>query len=142
MLNTFQEPLSSPPMPNGAGTITLQQMGRLSRTRGELAFPVVYEEGNSEDATFQNADVELPIRSTKRMATGGKLLCYGEEAGVVLNPNTGMQTQFISLQGAILSRCMSRSTSLRARLVLHLRLLQLHRQYLHHIMSLDQQNRS
>ena len=67
--------------------------------KGEMSFPVRYEEGNEEVVTWQNADVELPIRSTKKMAAGKKRLCYGEESGIVINPDTGIHNRFVSAHG-------------------------------------------
>ena len=78
--------------------------GETIDNQGEMTFPVKYREGKEELITWQNADVELPIRSTKKMAGGGRLVCYGENSGVVLNPETCVNKRLVSTHGVYFIR--------------------------------------
>ena len=57
------------------------------------------EEGNRRHLQWNNAKVELPILSTKKLNKDGGKTMYDEDEGWIINKTTGDTNHFISAAG-------------------------------------------
>ena len=67
--------------------------------RGSAIIPARTAEGDDMTAEWKDADVELPILSTKRRTQGGKGVWYHEHGGSVINPNRAIKSDFVESGG-------------------------------------------
>ena len=68
---------------------------------GFVTTPVRFQEGNQRDIQWNNANVDMPILSTKKLNKDGGRLIYDEDEGWSLNKATGGSTHIIPPAGCI-----------------------------------------
>ena len=73
--------------------------GQIIPHGGLVATEVKFEEGNTTKLEWNNANVEMPILSTKKLNRDGGRTIYDEEEGWILNKLTGDSNHFISAAG-------------------------------------------
>ena len=66
---------------------------------GFVSTTVKFQEGNSRDIQWNNAQVDMPILSTKKLNKDGGRLIYDEDEGWIVNKRSGDANHFISAVG-------------------------------------------
>ena len=69
------------------------------RNLGEKHVRLRTTEGQSSTITFQCADVDTPILSTRRLALNGHEVRYYKNGGCIIHLKTGHRTKFIVYEG-------------------------------------------
>ena len=66
---------------------------------GFVTTEVKFEKGNQRTIRWNNADVDMPILSTKELNRENGRLIFDEDEGWILNRTTGDSNHFISAAG-------------------------------------------
>ena len=66
---------------------------------GSALIPARTIEGDDLTTNWKNADVAMPILSTKKRAIGGKGIWYHEHGGSLVNPKKGINSEFVESGG-------------------------------------------
>ena len=67
--------------------------------KGSATIPARTVEGDDLTTEWKDAEVAMPILSTKRRAQGGKGLWYHEEGGSLINPQRCIKSEFVESEG-------------------------------------------
>ena len=77
------------------------------KSRGQFTVFAKTHEGHSTNATFIDADVEMPILSVAQVCKGGPMgsdACFRKRDGFIQDNATGQKTRFIKRKGVYFMR--------------------------------------